>query len=76
MGRLKHTPGPWKPVARLVDPAEDCIAWSIEGPAGQMGEVRFTLEADTRLAAAAPGMYEALLDLEKYAEDPAQESKH
>ena len=76
MGRLKHTPGPWKPVARLVDPAEDCIAWSIEGPLGQMGEVRFGLEADARLAAAAPGMYEALLDMEKYTEDPAQEPKH
>ena len=73
MGRLTHTPGPWKPVARLLNPLDDSIGWAVEAPTGGIGGVLFPDEADARLAAASPGMYEALLDIQSYSDDPAGE---
>ena len=67
-----HTPGPWTAVPVVdEDRTDPVVLWGIEGPLGPMTTGVFGLEGDARLAAAAPVMYDALVDIGKYTEDPA-----
>ena len=72
---LDYSPGPWKAVHRHVHggPHDDEMAglgWDIGGPPEPMLRGQFARAADARLMAAAPDLYQALLQVKSLVDGP------
>ena len=69
---MKHTPGPWK----VIQPEHDPNAYDVATEAGgQIARLPWKCEANARLIAAAPELFEALRDLREACVDAYKQAR-